>query len=62
MKPTYCPDCSLKLVERCVNNKVILLCTNCGKIFIKDADRYRFIFQTSGNNTTREILHTLKED
>ena len=63
MDALYCPDCDMKLVGKTVEGKEIYCCTNCGKIFIKIDNHFRFAGQTSGNNSMREFFTVIdKED
>lgn len=60
-KYLYCPDCSNTIIIKNFDDREILFCINCGKVFLKDGDKYRYIMQTSGNNCIREILNDLRK-
>ena len=61
MDTYYCPDCDIKLVGKEVEDTEIYCCTNCGKVFSRIGDKFRFIFQTSGNNSMRELFSFIND-
>ena len=59
---TYCPDCGIRLVVKPIEDVELHCCTNCGKIFMKNEfGTIRYVFQTSGNNSTRELFNFIED-
>lgn len=56
---TYCAVCGYRLsvLDDKQQNLQILLCTNCGRTYLRDSEgNYRYLGITTGNNEIREIL------
>lgn len=57
MEALYCPHCNMKLVGKDIEGKELYCCTNCGMIFMKISDsKFKYLGQTSGNNSMRELF------